>query len=395
MLLGLVVVVAGGLVTARRSAGGPGAAPLPRTTQPGASAAAAAEAPTSTLVETLRRKLDVPKGMVPQIIEFGDAVHGYAQFISDEPISRPTEDPATWAYRALIFATRDGGRTWTTLVNPAPPGDSPQLVAVDANTLIISSTSTTGSWVSADGGRTFRRDPSLTPPEMAGMMRGFPVGAYDGKVVVDYFQPTMRPVANQPELPGGGVWAAVQGAGTRLVAASAERAGDTAYTAISEDGGRTWRRLDAPHQDLAGPLDELRLVASRDRADIWLLGYATVPAGGVGSTVRVRKNVGLPVIWRLDGDRWVSKGTVGRPAPKPMDTYSLAPIGGGLIAVAGPHGLALVDDAWTMASIFPRVEWVSTLPDGTVVASAAFGNATVYLGQRSGREVRWTQVTLA
>lgn len=378
--------LAGALSGCRAFGGAPaGGAPA------GGAPAGGGETPMSTIAQTLRTTVDVPDGMALQILEFGDLNHGYAQFVSREPIARPSSDPGTWAYRAVLFATRDGGRTWMALANPAPPGSSPQLFAVSATTVIVSST-TEDSWVSVDGGRTFRHDPHPSPPEWALVMSRFPVEVADGRVVMDYGQPTQHPVTTQPELPGE-LMTAVQAAGTRLVAAALDPASGTAYTSISDDSGRTWRRRDVPDPDGAGRLERVRLVTSPDRADVWLLGYQPAPAGSVGRAAHARKDLGLPAMWRLDDDRWISKGTVGRPAAEPLDTYSVAAVGGGLLAVAWPHGFALVDDAWTMATFFPRVEWVGTLIDGAVVASAP-SNGTVYLGTRTGREIRWVQVTV-
>jgi len=177
MLFGLVVVVVGGLVTACRNADGPSAAPRSPTTPPNASPSAVAGAPTSTLAETLRRKVDVPKGMRLQILEFGDARHGYAQFISDEPISRPTQDSSTWVYQTAIFAARDGGRTWSAILNPASPGSSPSIFAVGATVMVISNAD--DSWVSVDGGRTFRHDLDPYPRELDPLFWPFRVGACD------------------------------------------------------------------------------------------------------------------------------------------------------------------------------------------------------------------------
>jgi hypothetical protein len=262
------------------------------------------------------------------------------------------------------------------------------MYVIDAQTVVLSSTPD-DYWVTVDGGRTYRHDGKTYPKEWdSAIARRYPVRADGGQVVV-VSGATLVPTPAQPDLPGD-VLAAVR-AGGRLVAASLSDTRDTAYTATSDDGGRTWQQRAVNAHSGAGRFENLGLDVSPDGADVWLLAYPQLAAGSVGRAVR--KEVGLPALWRFDGGRWIAKGTVGRPKPEPMGAYSVALIGGGLAAVAGAHGFALVDDAWTMVTFFPRVEWVSTLDDGTVVASAPT-NATVYLGARSGRDVRWTQISL-
>jgi hypothetical protein len=71
----------------------------------------------------------------------------------------------------------------------------------------------------------------------------------------------------------------------------------------------------------------------------------------------------------------------------------VAAIGGGLAAVTGPHGLALVDVAWRNVDMSPRPEFVLALRDGTVFASAPRFD-TVFLGARSGTQLRWMKVVV-
>jgi hypothetical protein len=105
-----------------------------------------------------------------------------------------------------------------------------------------------------------------------------------------------------------------------------------------------------------------------------------------------RKETGVPLLWLLAGDQWVVKGTVSAPPPS-LEVFSVAAIGGGYAAVQGPRGLSVVDVTWHPVDLFPRSEWVTTLRDGTVFASAP-SNRTYYLGTRTGSAIRWIQVIL-
>jgi hypothetical protein len=71
----------------------------------------------------------------------------------------------------------------------------------------------------------------------------------------------------------------------------------------------------------------------------------------------------------------------------------VAAIGGGLAAVAGADWFALVADVWRTVDVKPRVSYVTMLPDGTVFEENG-QHLAVYLGTRTGSEVRWAQLIL-
>ena len=184
---------------------------------------------------------------------------------------------------------------------------------------------------------------------------------------------------------GGVVWAATLD-------------GAMANSAFSRDRGRTWQPRDVPPHPIGTP-NRLDLRVSPDGGDVWLVGYLDETggrAGGSGSPLTVqRKGDGLPVLWLFEGDRWVPKGTVNppKPSPDPYVQYTVAAIGGGLAAVAGPDWFVLVASGWRTVDATPPVDYVSTLPDGTVFGVNA-QHLAVYLGTRTGSEVRWAQLLL-
>jgi hypothetical protein len=142
----------------------------------------------------------------------------------------------------------------------------------------------------------------------------------------------------------------------------------------------------------AGGVERVRLSATPDGSEVWLVGSPRLTAGGIGQRAPLRrKEMGVPVLWRWDGQAWLAQGTVGAPASA-QHPYSVAPIGGGLVAAVGPDGLSLVDGAWHRSELVPVPEWVTTLADGTIFAMTSGG--VYYLGTRAGRTVSWAQVTV-
>jgi hypothetical protein len=348
---------------------------------PGKTHSAPTSAPRSSVTEEHEARLPVPAGYALQGFEFADATHGYAQYTSRDPV----KGGSVPEFASVLFATTDGGRVWTKLADPRRPSNSPQLYTVDATTVVLWA-EPYGWYVSRDGGATFTaRSDDKSPPELNLHDPRFHLYCEFGCVIKD--SQTSKKVAD-PGVPG--VLTAVAQAGSTLIAASAD--GNRAYTAFSTDNGATWQRRDVPDHPGGRPMrSELRV--SADGKDVWLIGYPGTGAGGAGALAPRRlKELGVPLLWLLDGQAWVAKGTVGAPAPTP-EPFSVAAIGGGLAAVQG-HGLALVDDAWHPVAMSPPAEWVTSLPDGTVAVYAPTA-ATAYLGQRSGTDVRWTKIVLS
>jgi hypothetical protein len=252
---------------------------------------------------------------------------------------------------------------------------------VDANTLVLTA-DFEGWFVSTDGGASFRFSPT-EPPELAGLSSpgGVRIDCVDGCLLTVDGTAVDTPFA-------GGVATAAKGAG-RLWAATA--GAGAPRTVVSADGGRTWSDVPVPAHP-AGEVERVRLSASPDGSEVWLVGWPRLSAGGIGQRAPLRrKDVGVPVLWRWDGQAWLAQGTVGAPASA-QHPYSVAPIGGELVAAVGPSGLSLVDGAWHSSELVPVPEWVSTLADGTIFAMTSGG--VYYLGTRTGRTVNWARVTV-
>lgn len=66
---------------------------------------------------------------------------------------------------------------------------------------------------------------------------------------------------------------------------------------------------------------------------------------------------------------------------------------GMLVSSSGQAGAAFAGDVWTPVELTPRPDWIHTLRGGTVVATS-ITHATLYLGTRTGREIRWVRVVL-
>ncbi len=335
----------------------------------------------------------IPPGFGIFAIEFSDVNHGYVVLSSTNPVNlATTKDPEEFQYTYGVFATADGGRTWTRLTEPRRPARLSGLWVLDARTIALEVTDE-GWYVSRDGGATFRfvTGPQY-PPE---------IGVYDARYLArphaecEY---TCRIVANgtllTPGLPGRST-AATEADGV-IWAASLDGVGG--HTALSRDRGRTWQPRDVPTHPMGAPtLLDLRV--SVDGRDVWLVGYLGEfggRLGGMGSVLPVRrKEGGIPLLWLFEGDRWVPKGTVDPPDPnrERYNSFEVAAIGGGLAAVAGPHGLNLVDTAWRRVDLRPGAASVGLLPDGTIFA-ANDRHTVFYLGTRTGSEIGWVRLII-
>jgi hypothetical protein len=348
----------------------------PASPGPGAPPAAAGGRPTSTVTEVRRSALPVPAGYRVLTVEFADATHGYAGMATRDPV-------APDRYGSAVFATVDSRRTWRQLEDPRRPSPSPQLYTVDARTIVL--LAEPGWFVSTDGGASFQPRPdSPAPPELAGLSGDFGLDCTAGCSVARRGGPV-----NQPGLPGVLSSATEVGTGGPVWAVSMHDGAPR--SAVSEDHGATWRPVDVPAQ-AGGQPDRMTVIAGG--SDVWLVGYLGGDSGSLGRAIPLRrKNIGMPLLWRLVADRWLPQGTVDAPRPG-QDVYSVASIGGGLAAVAGPPGLFLVDAAWHQVDLFPRAEWVTTLRDGTIFAAGPT-NQTYYLGIRTGSAVNWIQVVVS
>jgi hypothetical protein len=388
----VAVALLGGCATAGPDGTGPSTPPATGTTAVVA----------STLTETRQVALAAPAGMRVHLVEFTTAAKGFALLVSDAPAKAVT-NPEQGEYRVALFATSDGGRTWSQLSHPRPVSREPNMYVGVADTVMLSAWP--NDWyISADGGRTFRHDRRGTlgdvPPEYLEAYE-YPQGPYrlqcanDGCLVVER-QPDGRTVTvpTQPR-PGtaditalrldrqGRIW---------VLGLDAKR---SPVAAMSPDGGRTWQTHNPPAQAADATYVMARFVTSADGADLWLVGSRDAHGTGTarfGRSTALRKEVGLPDLWRLDGDGWVSVGTAAsRPDPKPSPS-SVAPLGGGLVLVASGRDTWLVGDGWTPVELPTAPGYLGLLRDGTI----HFGvdAHTRYLGTWDGSALRWVRVVL-
>jgi len=360
--------------------------------------------PTNVLGEVRRATLSVPAGMRLASVQFGDAAHGYALVLSATPVRAVpgkgevdgTGRASIDVFRTLLFATADGGRRWTPVRLPRPDLAEPWLQVIGPDVLLVDA-STEGRYISGDGGRTFRRD-TTDEPMPAEIDRALPGYLYasDYRLMEHAWGGGSRAVPGPdgalpvpPETatlgPGGAWWAFSLNAGGIQAAVSADR-------------GATWRARPVPaHPALEGHAPERPMAfASADGADAWLLAFPPdrllAGSGRVAAPTRRAKAVAPPVAWLLRGDRWVPQMAAGKPSGPPVAAYSWAPAGGGLLALAGAHGLALVGDAWTPVPFPTAVGWVLPLAGGGLVAGPLDPPGPLYVGGRNGRRFTWVRV---
>lgn len=367
-MVGLVAVV--GLVAGcdvgsiRRP--GPLRTPSPATSAPPAASSTPAR---SGIAEVRRARVPVPGSFGLQAIAFVDRNRGYALYAH-------CGGEATTEMQichAILVATVDGGRTWSVRRHPRPNATNQQMVVGDDGVVMLLS-NPYGWYLSRDGGLTFRRTgPPESPPQEyfadAGRFQVWNPGNAVRRAV-EYVNGHRRDLAAQPPFASGPTDVERDESG-RLWAVGIED-GD-AVAALSRDDGRTWRRLDVPGRD--GWLVSAWLEISAGGGDVWLLASAGPSA--------------FPRLWRFGGEGWVSMPAVGAPSR----ILSIAPVGGGALAVAEPDGAGLVnyrywDTNWPLAGA-----QLAVLADGTLMASRALAGE-IFLGLGHGLDRRWVQVSL-
>jgi hypothetical protein len=354
---------------------------------------------TSSVDEVRTSRLPLPAGMRLESTQFSDAEHGYAFAIS-EPLATISVDANTKVVRvrSALFATSNGGRTWTERRLPRPVLGGPYLSVPPSGTVAISAME--GWYVSTDEGATFRHypDPDTQPEDMR--HRGgnalwvsrdcTPGPCYE---LIEHVNGTDRHISTAGQAVPAPEAATYGPDGRWWVFA---RDGDRISAAVSADRGATWQSRDVPaHPDLAGAPATLQAFRSSDGTDAWLAGSERgFGMGRAGRAARRAKPVDLPAFWLLRGDQWVAQVGAGRPPESTASMYTWVAAGGQAILVAGAHGLAVLNAGWTPIALPEPVDRIWMIADGTLVAGVGGSPMPTYLGRMSGRHLSWVQLAI-
>ncbi|MDI1461756.1 hypothetical protein QEZ54_12300 [Catellatospora sp. KI3] len=335
-----------------------------------------AAAPGAVRVVDVTAKVAIPDRFDTPWFEFSDAQHGYAL--------------VTWCQTdgydcaARLLATADGGRSWQQRRLPVDRAKNIQLYESTPQRVIVW-TDPEGYRASADGGLTYGPATPTVPRDHAGARAryGLEYPANGDAVLLEYRTgrqlkvPSGFPPGTARVAPDDTIWV------TNLVS-------KPRTTARSTDGGATWQTLPVPDQP-GRPLFMLQVLVSADGRDTWLVGDQEPPDLGGGTALlrgSVLKQTGLPLVWRLDGADWVPVPITGVDEQL-SQSYAVAPAGAGLLALGGPEaGLYLGRDGIVRVPGTPRLDWVSTLPDGTLRGSSGSGGVLLGVGSGANREWR-------
>ncbi|MGB2571450.1 hypothetical protein ACPFP2_23815 [Micromonospora citrea] len=333
--------------------------PPARTSAPPGSVAPAPAPSSQPPAEVRPVRLPVPARYDPPYLEFVDADHGWALFATCDGGPPGRNCPA------LLFGTVDGGRSWRSLRHPRPVADGQQLYA--ARGLLVLWAEPHGWYTSTDGGARFSRTAGAPAAWTAAQGR-FQVDEGTGKVA-EWDGRRLRPLAAQPSVPGLNT---VDGSDGLLVVA-AGAAGGKPYAAVSFDRGRRWLSTPVPAPD--GEVGLVRALVEPD-GTAWLVGERP-------------DRTGWPGLWRLRGG-WEPVGVDGHPA----ELGSVAPIGGGLLAVTGSRGAGVVGDGYADLPwpVGPE-HYLRVLADTTLAATGPGGEVLLGVGYQTDR--RWIQVIVA
>ncbi|RIV38931.1 hypothetical protein D2L64_10935 [Micromonospora radicis] len=307
--------------------------------------------PAADLVGEIRTtRLAVPSRYDLPYVEFVDAENGYVLFAACDGQPPGPDCPA------LLWSTRDGGRSWQRVAHPQPVADEQQLFAVPG--MLALSTAPHGWWTSTDHGESFQHSPGATAPArwqaaeapFQLIERTGKVGRWSGR--------SLRPVPTQPPLSvihSVAVGQRLDQVGDRVefhgpLMAAGFSANGRPSVAISSDEGQRWRSMEVPAA--AGEVGVLRgLVGS---GELWLIGERP-------------DRTSFPELWRYhDLSGWSRVSAVGHP-----ETARVVPMGGNTVAVIGPRGGGAV-----IGGTYLDLSWPVTaehslrlLPDGTLFAA--------------------------
>ena len=343
----------------------PAPTPVPSTSVP--------SNPAPTRIAEIRgSRLAVPRQYDRPYVEFVDASQGYALFATCDGRPPGPDCPA------LLWSTRDGGRSWQRLRHPKPVADNQQLYVAPGVLALWAEPH--GWWTSTDEGRTFRHSPGeAAPPQWRAAQGRFQIIEATGKVG-RWTGKTLRPLATQPPLPALNTVAQGDGwmvrDGTRhhrlLVAAGAGEDG-LPYAAISWDEGRRWQKTPVPAPD--GAVWILRVVELAG-GEVWLLGERP-------------DRISFPALWRLEGDTWHGVRGEGHP-----EAGRAVPLGAGMAAVVSARGAGvLVDGRYVDLPRWPLTDrhHLRRLPDGTLFAGTS---ESILLGIGHIGDRSWVEVVL-
>ncbi|BCB90487.1 beta propeller repeat protein [Phytohabitans suffuscus] len=316
---------------------------------------AAAPPPAEVVVD-----VGLPDGFEPLSVEFGDARQGYALFVR-----------CRGRCEARLFHTMDGGRTWRPRAHPRPEADNHQLYA-GAGPVVVLLAEPHSWYVSRDGGASWQPRPydarGGTPAEYHSAYGTFYLDCPDSGArcaIRDWTagtawreEPPVELAAARSLTNGrdGRVWLSGVDGGRIVTAVGRIGAGFTRLAVPEQPGRAVWNA---------------RVAVSADGEDVWLVADQE-PSGGSGggsaaTRALARKGTGLPLLWQYQDGSWVPRPVTGV-EEKPNWPYSVAPAGGGLLAIAGPERTGYLDrGAYLPADRAPRLDWVGQLPDGTLL----------------------------
>lgn len=298
-------------------------------------------------------------------MEFGDASTGYVLFMN---CARPCP--------ASLYGTTDGGRTWQSRPLDLDGADVVSLFVAGPTMVAVSGGGGTYR-VSRDGGHTFVTEKDF-PEEFKSPSRGkarLDCQEYDDDSCRRYAVARGgTPLPVQPPLPADRdkVDDVVEDATGRIWTVVTVR--NMIYTAVSADGGASWRSL--PDLDVGPRKGPVVLTAAPDDREPWLVvGY---------------EEPGRVSAYRGASDRW---RPVAERHPIDVEWHNAVSAGGGAVAVFGDGMRHLFDDGTWRTAAPTAVQEASLLADGSLQASSR-DRQGVWLGTRAGSDFAWASVTV-